>query len=131
MTTKTHDNDYHFIEVIIALTSILITTLLSCFIPSPHKSLNKSLATSPSPKKKGRSSSKRTSPTIQVSSTPKTKTRTRSTAVSTSTRKASTGATGNPSAAKKNSKDGTMSRPTRKSRSGRSIPSVSPQVMTK
>lgn len=58
MTTKTHPSDIDdIIIVILTLISIIITELISCFTPSPKKSLQVS-ATNPSTKKKVSSSTK-------------------------------------------------------------------------
>lgn len=58
MTTKTHPSDTDdIIIVILTLISIIITELISCFTPSPKKSLQP-LATNPSTKKKGSNSTK-------------------------------------------------------------------------
>ena len=128
MTTKTHRSTdvLHddIIIVILTIISIFITEFISCFTPSPKKSLSL-LATSPSIQKKGRNSSKPKSTT-----TVKTEANQR-TAVSTATSEASSVATGNLSTATKLSKVGTTSQPTKRSRSGRSTVSASRQEKTK
>jgi len=58
MTTKTHPSDTDdIIIVILTVISIIITEFISCFTPSPKKSLQPS-ATNPSMKKKVSSSTK-------------------------------------------------------------------------
>ena len=123
-----HEDDV-FIHIIVII-SILITTLISCFTPSPNKSLSPSVMF-PSQKKKEQSSSKLTSPLIQKESSLETLAPTQKMAASIATNTASSSSTGNPSTPKKNSRVGTKSQATRTSRSGRSTQSASPQVMTK
>jgi len=125
MTTNTPRNDYHFIEVIIAIISIIITEFISCFIPSPKKLLKSSLATSHSPKKKARNSSKQISTTIQKTEV------NHATVVSTETSVESCVATGNLSMPTSNLKVGTMSQITKTSRNGRSTQSRSRRTTKK
>ena len=135
MTTKTHrstdvSTDDIFI-VILAIISIVITELISCFIPSPKKSLLLS-DTNPSIQKKGSNSSRQrsTSRILQKAPSPVLVT-------STETNEESCVATGFQPVAttqprkRTRSQVGTTSQPTRKSRSGRSIPSASLQEKTK
>ena len=128
MTTKTHRSTSvltdDIIIVILAIISILITELISCFTQSPKK-LPSPLATSPSRQKKVSNSTK------PKSTTTASKANVQRTAVSIATNKASSGATGNLSTATKNSKDGTTCQPTRTSKSGRSTPSRSPRTKKK
>ena len=119
MTSKdTHDDVILHIIVII---SIIITELISCFIQKPNASQKNSPATSPSPKRSANSSSPRQSTTTRSSTSKKTKTRTRSRAASTKTHsRANSSVTGNQKSSKTPSKDGILSLPTEKSRSGHS-----------
>ena len=128
MATTTVENnsqqDYDIITIIIAIISIIITELGSCFIPSQKKS-QEHLVTSHSPKKNVTSSSKRKSTT-----TAKTE-QCHATVVSTATSVESSVATGNLSTATSNSKVGMMSQPTRKSKSGPSTQSRSRRTTRK
>ncbi len=125
MTTKTPSPQEDDIIIhVIALISILITVLISCFTPSPKKLPNLS-ATSPSQKKTSTNSTKPKSTTTER------KANVQATAMSIATSEASSGATGSHGTPTKNSKAGTMSRPTRKSKSGRSTQSRSHRTTTK
>ena len=130
MTTKMANSQQpdtidDIIIVIITLISILITELISCFTPSLKKSPQPS-AMNPSVQKKGSSSTK----LIQTSRThPKVPSPALET--STVTNEESCVATGFQPVAttqprkRTRSRAGTTSQPTKKSRSGRSIPSAS------
>ncbi len=122
MTKPNQEHD--IIIVIITIISIIITELISCFTPSLKKS-QQPLTMSPSPKKRGNSSSKPKSTGIQKP------VECQAPAASTATSVASSAATGSQSTAIKNSKAGTISQPTKKSRSGHSTASASHQVKTK
>ena len=102
------------ILVILALISILITELISCFTPSPKKSPELSV-TSPSPKKKAPNSSRQSSPTSKVKPNVLLRTETLN-----KTPMEPTGAIGNLSTTKKTSKVGTKSQATRTSKNGHS-----------
>ncbi len=119
------DSIDELIVLIIAIISIIITEFISCFTPLPKKSLQL-LVTNPSTKKKGSSSTRR-------SVTSKTLPKVQSLAPVTSTEisKESSVVIGSPSTGTKNSKVGTTSQPTKKSRSGALTQSRSPQVKTR
>ena len=132
MTTKTHlSSADDIIIVILAIISILITELISCFTPSPKKSLQLSV-TNPSTKKKGSNS-------IRQSATSRTHQREQSPALVTSieTKRESSVVTGfQPETTTRqrkrtNSRVGTTSQPTKTSKSTRSTASAIPQEETK
>ncbi len=110
---------------IIVIISILITELISCFTPSPKKSLQP-LATNPLTKKKVSSSTRQ-------SATSRTHLKEPSLALvtSTETSRESCVVTGCLSTETKNLKDGMTSQLTKKSRSGASTQSRLRQVTTK
>ncbi len=128
MTTKTHFSDIDdIIIVILTLISILITELISCFTPSPKKSLQP-LDTNPSIQKKDSSSTRQsvTSRTHQREQSP-------ALVTSTETSRESCVATGSQPETttrqrkRTSSRVGTTSQPTKTSKSTRSIVSVIPQ----
>ena len=131
MTKHTDPTMDDIIIVILAIISIIITELISCFTPSPKKSLQPS-GTNPSTKKKVSSSSRQ-------SATSRTHQREQSPALVTSTETSteSLGVTGfQPEVTtrpktRRNSKAGTTSQATKTSRSGCSTASVSHQQMMK
>jgi hypothetical protein len=112
---------------------IIIITIISNYYhgvhlmlhPTSSKPLQKALATSPSPKRKPKNNFKLTSTGIQ------TNLEHQPLVVSTETSEEPCAATGNQSTPKRNSKVGTMSQPTKTSRSGRSTASASRQTTKK
>ena len=110
---------------IIVIISIFITELISCFTPSPKKSLQVS-ATNPSTKKKVSSSTRQSATSRMHPKEPSL-----ALVTSTETSRESCVVTGCLSMETKNLKDGMTSQPTKKSRSGASTQSRSRQVTTK
>jgi hypothetical protein len=133
--TKTNDYNDDLILQIIVIASICIQIILEvfskepCSTPSPKKLHNPS-ATLPSHPKKVQNSSKQKSTTALEQPKAET-TPTQLAAVSTATRRASSGATGSRSTAKKTLKVGTTSQATKTSKRGASIQSALPQQTTK
>ena len=124
-TQQTQNNEDDVIIVIITIISILISILISCFTPSPKKSLQLS-GTNRLPKKRG---SNNTKPTVTSKTHPKRPSL--APVMSTETSRVSSDVIGFQSMETKNLKVGTTSQPTKTSKNGRSTQSALRQTVTK